>query len=73
MHGTMHFIYYINRLTATKIDSTYFGLFNKQYTAYMSVAGLERMTTGSVVSLSPYLPRLVDSLIFISFIHTMVC
>ena len=23
--GAMHFIYYINRLTATKVDSTYFG------------------------------------------------
>ena len=25
-----------------------FGLINQQYTMYMSVAGLERMTTGSV-------------------------
>ena len=23
--GAMHFIYYINRLTTTKVDSTYFG------------------------------------------------
>ena len=55
----MHFIYYINRLTATKVDSTY-GLFNQQYTAYMSVAGLERMTTGSAVSALCYRAAQVD-------------
>ena len=51
----MHFIYYINRLTATKADSKcLFGLLNQQYTAYMSVAGLKCMTTGSTVSALPY-------------------
>ena len=57
----MHFIYYINRLTATKVDSTYSGcLINQQYTAYMSVAGLERMTTGSAVSALSYRATQVD-------------
>ena len=58
--GAVHFIYYINRLTATKVDSTYLGCFsllNQQYTAYMSVAGLERMTTGSAVSPYPIAPH----------------
>ena len=56
----MDFIYYINRLTATKVDSTYFGLFNQQYTAYMSVAGLERQTTGSAVSALSFRATQVD-------------
>ena len=61
--GAMHFIYYINRLTATKVDSTY--LLNQQYTAYMTVAGLERMTTGSAVSALSYRATQVGVYIFI--------
>ena len=44
----MHFIDYINRLTTSKVGLTYFGLMNQQCLTYMSVAGLERLTTGSV-------------------------
>ena len=60
--GAMHFMYYINRLTATKVDSTYLGCFtsNTHYTAYMSVAGLERMTTGSAVRALSYRATQVD-------------
>ena len=58
--GAMHFIYQINRLTTTKVDSTYFGLFSQQYITYMSVAGLERMTTESVASALPYCATQVD-------------
>ena len=46
--GAMHFVYYINRLTTRKVDSTYLGLINRQCITYMSVAGLERMATRSV-------------------------
>ena len=53
--GAMHFIYYINRLTATKVDSTYMGcLTNNTQRIIMSVAGLKRMTTGSAVSALSY-------------------
>ena len=31
----MHFIYYINRSIATKVDSTYWAI-DQQHTAYMS-------------------------------------
>ena len=45
----MHFIYQINKLTATKVDSTYLCYVdNNAQRIIMSVAGLERMTTGSV-------------------------
>ena len=47
--GAMHFIYYINRLTATKVDSTYLVCLTSNAQQYCLVAGLERMTTGSVV------------------------
>ena len=56
----MHFIYYINRLTATKVDSTYLGCLTS-LTAYMSVAGLEHMTTGSAVSALSYRATQVDN------------
>ena len=58
--GAMHFIYYINRSTSTKVNSTIWAAYNQQYTAYMSVAGLERMTTGSAVSALSYLATQVD-------------
>ena len=49
----MHFIYYINRLTDTKVDSIYLGyLTSNTQRNIMSVAGLERKTTGSVSALS---------------------
>ena len=54
MFGAMHFIYRINRLTTTKVDSTYLGWLANNAQRLCPVAGLERMTTGSVVSASPY-------------------
>ena len=58
----MHFNY-TNRLTATKVDSTYLGcLTSNTHAAYnMSVAGLERMTTGSAVSALSYRATPVDT------------
>ena len=56
----MHFIYYINRLNSHEGRFNLFGLLNRQYTEYMSVAGLERMTTGSAVSASSYRATQVD-------------
>ena len=38
-------------------------IFNQQYTTYMSVAGLERMTTRSVGSALPYRATQVDRLL----------
>ena len=38
------------------------GLLNQQYTAYIFVAGLERMTTESVVSALPYRATQVDKI-----------
>ena len=59
--GAMHFIYQINRLTTTKVDSTYLGsLANNAQRIICPVAGLERMTTGSAVSALPYLATRVD-------------
>ena len=49
MFGAMHFIYQINRLTTTKVDSTYLGCLANNAQRICAVAGLERMTTGSVV------------------------
>ena len=60
--GAMHFIYYINRLTATKVDSTYLGCLTSNAQRICPVAGLERMTTGSVVSALSYRATQVDSL-----------
>ena len=58
----MHFINYINRLTATKVDSTYLGclIMQQQCITYMSVASLERMTTGPVAELLNPSPTEVD-------------
>ena len=50
----MHFIYYINSQTATTVDSTYLGCLASNTQRTCPVAGLERMTTGSVVPASPY-------------------
>ena len=58
--GAMHFIYYINRLNSHESRFNLFGLLNQQYTAYMSVAGLERMTTVSAVNASSYRATQVD-------------
>ena len=58
----MHFIYYINRLNSHESRFNLFGLLNQQYTAYMSVAGLERMTTESAVSALSYRATQVDKL-----------
>ena len=44
----MHFIYKINRLTTTKVDSTYLGWLANNAQRICPVAGLERMTTGIV-------------------------
>ena len=52
----MHFIYQINRLTPTKVDSTYLGSLANNAQCICPVAGLERMTTGSV----PYRATQVD-------------
>ena len=54
MFGAMHFIYYINRLAATKVDSTYLGCLTSNAQRICPVAWLERMTTGLVVSALPY-------------------
>ena len=60
----MHFIYQINRLKTTKVDSTYLGWLtnNAQSIILCPVAGLERMTTGSVVSALPYRATQVDKI-----------
>ena len=50
----MHFIYQINGLTTTKADSTYLGCLASNAQRICPVAGLERMTTVSVVSGLPY-------------------
>ena len=66
--GAIHFIYYINRLTTTKVDSTYLGcLTSNTLAAYKSVAGLELMTSGSTVSALSY--RALSS--FITCIRSM--
>ena len=52
--GAMHFIYFIDRLTATKVDSIYLGCLTSNAQRICPVAGLKRMTTGSVVNASPY-------------------
>ena len=44
--GAMHYIYYINMLTVTKVDSTYLGCLTNNAYRICPVAGLERMTTG---------------------------
>ena len=59
--GAMHFIYYINRLTATKVDSTYLGCFTSNTQRIMSVVGLKRMSTGSAVSVLSYCATQVDN------------
>ena len=66
----MHFIYYINRLTATKVDSTYLGCLANNAQRVCPVAGLERMTTGLVVSALPYCATQVDKYLCI---WTVVC
>ena len=35
MFGTMHFIYYINRSVATKVDSTYLGYWPTAHSVYV--------------------------------------
>ena len=57
----MNFVYYINRLTAAKVDFIYLGCstINTQC-IIKSVAWLERMTNGSVVSALPYRATQVD-------------
>ena len=59
--GAMYFIYQINRLTTTKVDSTYLVLINQQCTTCMSVARLEHMTIGLIVSALPYRAIQVDN------------
>ena len=56
----MHFIYQINRLTTTKVDLTYLGWLANNAQRICPVAGLERMTIGSVVSALPYRATQVD-------------
>ena len=58
----MHFIYQINRLTTTKVDSTYFGQLANNAQRICPVAGLEHMTTRSIVSALPYRATQVDSI-----------
>ena len=58
--GAMHFIYYINRLTATKVDSTYLGCLTSNTQRICPVAGLERMTSGLAVSALSYRATQVD-------------
>ena len=61
--AAMHFIYYINRLNSHESRFNLFGLLNQQYTAYMFVARLERMTTGSAVSALSYRATQIDDII----------
>ena len=56
----MHFIYYINRLTATNVDSTYLGCITSNTQRICPVAGLERVTTRSAVSDLSYHATQVD-------------
>ena len=56
----MHFIYYINKLTATKVDSTYLSCLTSNTQRIFPVAGLERMTAGSAVSALSYRATQVD-------------
>ena len=57
----MQFTYQINRLTTTKEDLTYLGwLTSNVQRIMMSVAGLERMTTGSVAKYFTYRATQVD-------------
>ena len=58
----MHFIYQINRVTTTKVDSTYLGWLTNNAQRICPVAGLEGMTTGSAVSALPYLATQVEQL-----------
>ena len=62
--GAVHFIYQINRLTTTKVDSTYLGSLSNNAQRICPVAGLERMTTGSAVSALPYLATQVKTHIY---------
>ena len=50
--GAMHFIYYINRLTTTKVDSTYW-VVNQQCITYMS-SGRARTLDHRIGSQAPY-------------------
>ena len=63
----MLFIYQINRLTTTKVDSTYLGWLANNAQRICPVAGLERMTTGSAVSALPYRATQIDMCSFGSF------
>ena len=47
----MQFFYYINKLTATKVDSIYLGCLTSNTQRICPVAGLERMTHGSATIL----------------------
>ena len=72
----MHFIYYINRLTATKVDSTYLGELTSNAQRICPVAGLERMTTRSVVSALPYRATQVEEwnlTCHLCHIYTLLC
>ena len=66
----MHFIYYINRLTATKVDLTYLGCLTSN-AQRMSVSGFERMTTGSAVSALSYHATQVDKTTHAFCLETM--
>ena len=46
--GAIHFIYQIKKLTTTKKGSTYLSCLTNTAQLMYSVAGLERMTIGSV-------------------------
>ena len=50
----MHFFSYTKQVNSHEGRFNLSGLLNQQYTAYISVAGLERMTTGSAVSALSY-------------------
>ena len=63
----MYFIYYINRLTATKVDSTYLDCLTSNAQRISPVAGLERMTTELVVSALPYRATQINKNIFKKF------
>ena len=55
----MHFINKLVNSHESRLNL--FGLLHQQYTAYMSVAGLERMTTGSAVSALSYRATQLDN------------
>ena len=65
MIGALHFIYYINRITVTKIDTTLFAPINQQYTGYIMSCGRAQTHDHRIGSQAlPYRATQVDSFSF---------